>query len=480
EKVAKKMQPLIQTAFQNGFSPNTGVAEAVLDAADEVLEGLPEWLGEIDGFYLKPTLTTCLLEWEWLKSQEKGQDGFAFARCILDWEDEVGHVGMEEDTFLDFFTRLPEADQEALYRGLADSKTIAPWNQHLENMYSHWYVLYMYYAESRAPEQYMNNLLATLSQRWQNGLTVIENLLAKKDYEQSLQAVEQTLEALLHSRHRDQSWTPDIALLFPMVSGYYHDSDFQDHKTVLRYYQQAARGLGQTELVKVLDIQRTSFNHFFDWDWMFKTFEETPVLGEVRQALFESWRDHIVRQAGLRTWHLGSESEHDPGWLDWLIESVSDVEKGSSWFQKKMDQWLARLPKEMHSSDEHFDCLRLLTRDLAEINGRKNDPYAAFFEVVIEPGELVTPDDKFRQKYLKAYAPVGLLDRIMGYWKKHVQISVPNPRYVHKADYTEHAQWMAVLKEMAPRRYQALLDEWRVEHHRRKNLWQAMEKMGLG
>jgi hypothetical protein len=48
-----------------------------------------------------------------------------------------------------------------------------------------------------------------------------------------------------------------------------------------------------------------------------------------------------------------------------------------------------------------------------------------------------------------------------------------------KSDYTEHARWMAALKELAPRAYESLLDRWRVEHQRRRNLWKAMAKEGL-
>lgn len=492
EKVTKKMRPLIQTAFQNGFSPNAGFAQAMLDAVEEVSEELPEWLEITDGFYLEATLTTCLLEWEWLKCQKKGQDGFAFARCLLDWEDEAGNVGLDDDVFLDFFTELPEADQEVLYQGLADAKDTAPWNKHLRNTYSHWHALYMYYTESRAPEQYLDNLRTSISQQWLNGLPVIEDFLAKKDYEGSLRAVEETLAAMLKSEHRGQSWTPETSLLFSIVSGYYHNDDFRNHKTLLRYYQQAARGLGQAQQVKILEIQRTAFNHFFDWDWMLKAFEETAMPRKVCQTLFQSWRDHIVRLTKPNGWGFGNE--HDPWWLDWLIESVFDEEKGPPWFQEKLDAWLADLSGKSknaagaeagsfrilaHSDeDDDHDSLRLLTKDLTEVSRRKNR-YPTFYKVVIRPGELSTSDEKSRQKYLKAYAPGGFLDRVMVRWKEYLHTLVPDPRHVHKADYTQHARWMVALKELAPQSYRTVLKEWRVEHERRKNLWQAMEKMGL-
>jgi len=480
EKIAKKMRPLLDTAFQNGFSPDAGFAQALLETEEEVSGGLPEWLEIVDGFYLEETLTTCLLAWEWLKIQKKGQDGFAFARCILDWENEFAYVTLGDDAFFDFFTQLPEADQEAVYEGLAGQKDTAPWKKHLKNTNSRWHALYMHYAEAHAPEQYLDDLRATISQQWQNGLPVIEDSLAKKDYEGSLRAVEETLDALLKSESRGTSWTPETALLFPIVSGGYHKDYLRDHKTLLRYYQQAARGLGQTELVKVLEIQRTAFNHFYDWERMLKAFEEAPVSRKIRQALFQSWWDPIVREARPHTWGFGVENRRDPWWLDWLIDSIFDAQKGPVWFQKKVDLWLAHLPEDLSTSDEQFGFLRLLTRDLTEIDDGRKDRYPTFFKVVIVPGESSTPDHKSRQKYLKACAPDGLLDRVMVYWEEHLHTLVPSPRNVHKSDYTRHARWMAALKELSPGSYQALLDAWRVAHERRRNLWQAMEKMGLG
>ncbi|MEW5960653.1 MAG: hypothetical protein AB1801_23260 [Chloroflexota bacterium] len=38
---------------------------------------------------------------------------------------------------------------------------------------------------------------------------------------------------------------------------------------------------------------------------------------------------------------------------------------------------------------------------------------------------------------------------------------------------------MIVLRELTPQSYQALLEKWRIDHHRRQNLWQAMVKVGL-
>lgn len=60
-----------------------------------------------------------------------------------------------------------------------------------------------------------------------------------------------------------------------------------------------------------------------------------------------------------------------------------------------------------------------------------------------------------------------------------LQNFVPKPEAAQKSDYTSHAHWMAALRELAPDSYETLLDKWRTEHHRRRNLWQAMARLGL-
>ena len=478
EKVAGKMRPLLQTAFQNGFSPDAGFAQELLDAEEEISEAMPEWMEIDEGFYLEENLTTCLLEWEWLVALEEEQDAFAFAQRILDWGNQFSLVTLEDNTFLDFFTQLSDADQQTVFEGLTRHKDTPRWEKYLENIHTYWHALYMYYVEQYAPERYLDNLRATIPQQWQDGLPVIEDLLAKKDYPESLTVIEETLDSLLKFQG-GKSWTPETSLLFTTVrSFHYGDDKLANEKSLLHYYRQTAEALGQSQRVNALEIQLIAYDHFFNWQTMFKAFEEIPVPDKTRQALFQSWRDEIIQRARPGAWGFGSAETGETWWLHWLMESIADTQQGPSWFQKKIDQWLEHLPGKQLSLGEDYEFLRLLTKDLMEMSGRVKSPYPKFYEVVISPRELSTPDSASRQEYLKQYAPDDLLDRIMAYWKEHLQNFVPKPEMAQKSDYTEHAHWMAALKELAPRNYETLLDRWRVEHRRRRNLWKAMGKMG--
>ncbi|MBV8883825.1 MAG: hypothetical protein JO235_07470 [Chroococcidiopsidaceae cyanobacterium CP_BM_RX_35] len=52
-------------------------------------------------------------------------------------------------------------------------------------------------------------------------------------------------------------------------------------------------------------------------------------------------------------------------------------------------------------------------------------------------------------------AMLGLFLSAQGYPLHHF---VPKPESARKSDYTEHAHWMAALKELSPQNYETLLD----------------------
>jgi hypothetical protein len=481
EQIAKKMRPLVQDAFQYEFIPATSFAEALVEAENEIAAAMPDWIEIDEGFYLEENLTYCLLEWEWLQFRDTAQNAFAFAQQIRKWEDTFSYTVLESNAFFDFFIQLPETHLKAIFQGLTQHKDTSPWQNALNNVYSHWHAIYMYGVEQYAPERYHHNLRATIPQYWQNGLPVIEDLLTKKEYRQSLAVIQETVAAMLKSEQVREAWTPDAALLFPLVQRYYNDTTrLENHRILLDYYQQTAKGLGQTALVKTLSLQLIAFEHFFDWERMFKAFAEAAVSEPVRQALFASWRNYIIRRAKPHTWSMwGQRQSQEIWWLSWLIDSIVDEQKGPTWFQEQVTGWLTQLSGEERTSDEDYGFLRLLTKDLTALNKEKQEQYPQFYQVVIRPGELSSADQVSRQAYLKQFASPDLLDRVMKYWQTHLQNFVPKPEAAKKSDYTSHARWMAALRELAPNSYETLLDKWRTEHHRRRNLWQAMASLGL-
>ena len=79
----------------------------------------------------------------------------------------------------------------------------------------------MYWVDQYAPDQYLVKLRATISQQWENGLTVIEELLGNKNYQESLAVIGETIQAMAEHHRGTESWIPDSSLLFAHVSHFY-------------------------------------------------------------------------------------------------------------------------------------------------------------------------------------------------------------------------------------------------------------------
>jgi hypothetical protein len=481
EKVATQIQPLLQTAFDQGFTPASDFIVTLLEIEAEVAASIPKWMEIIDGLFLESHLTYCALQGEWLSIQAQGKDAFYYVQKICQYEQQFQEVNFDEDAVLDFLTQLSEEDQRIILTGLTANQKNSIWQRELNNTNSHWHLLYLYLIEQYAPDHYLGKLRETIPQRWQNGLPIIEELLATQNYPESLIVIEETLQALLDSQRIDTSWTPESGLLVTMSNFYMETGSVTQ---LLHFYQQTAQALNQTKRANALIIQELAIDQWLNWSIMFTAFAETPLTKSTHQALFTSWRDYVGHQLRPRNWDgYGKVKVVDSWWVIWLIDGAADPKKGASWFQKKINQWIANLPGDRMQLGANYHLLRLLTKDLTEIKQKGKSKYPQFYQSVICPQEFANHKDdrgdRSRQEYLQLLAPNDLLLQVLNYWKNNLLQFVPKPELAQKSDYTEHVRWMMALQELSPPDYQSLLAQWQTVHQRRSNLWQAMEQMGL-
>jgi len=480
ERVAAQMRSLIQSAFEHEFAPNHGFVSALLEAESEISSGLEDWMEITDGLYLEHHLTDCLLQWEWLVAQEQEQDAFQLVDHIRACELQFQEIELDSDALFNFFTDLTEADQRCILTGLTSDRESSFWQRTLGDTNSHWHQLYLYLIEQYAPDRYLDNLRKTIPQRWENGLPIVEALLAEQNYSESLTVIQETIHSLLKSTRGNENWTPEATLLIA-TSGFYYQGEQTSAGKLLHYYQQTAQELNQADRANALEIQQIAITQWSDWSVMFKAFADIPLAEPTHQALFTSWRDLVDRRTKPQTWTgYGRVELVDSWWVPWLIDSVADPQKGTTWFQQQMTQWLTHLPGDKRQLGENYDLLRLLTKDLIDIQNKGKPDYPQFYQVVVHAKDPLTENDKSRQNYLKQYASANLSEQVMNYWKIHLQNFVPKPESASKSDYTVHAKWMVALKELSPKNYETLLSEWRNNHQRRSNLWKAMKQVGLG
>ncbi len=84
-----------------------------------------------------------------------------------------------------------------------------------------------------------------------------------------------------------------------------------------------------------------------------------------------------------------------------------------------------------------------------------------------------------RQAWLKKMHADQFIPLIIECWKQNVVKLLPDPSHAHKSVYEEHALWLAVVKEQNPLAYQKIIGKWKIDHKRRKNLWNAIRKLDL-
>ncbi len=266
EEVAERMKPLVKSAFKNDFNHDDGFALPLLDAESEISNGIPDWMDIHNGIPLEPATTNCLLQWEWLSVQEEGENGFSFVQKIREWEEKFSYISLEDDAIVEFCLELPDTQKQLILAGMTANKESSMWKQTLENVHSPWHQFYMEAIQSYAPEQYIGNLRATIPQQWENGLTVIEDLLAKREYQESLAAIQETFNTLLKRQQEKNRWAPETSLLYTILGGFHYGPErWGDEKTLLDYYQQTVQKLGETERVNALEIQQIAFDCCANW-----------------------------------------------------------------------------------------------------------------------------------------------------------------------------------------------------------------------
>ena len=480
DAIAKQMLPLLSTAYESEFSPNVDFAQILTEVAEEITASLPEWISSFnEGLYLESSLTNCLLRWEWLKAQDEKLDAFDFTQRIREWEEQAQQMELEQSAFFQFFTQLSETELEKIYKGLTAHRQELLWKTDLENIRSHWYEIYLFYLEKYAPENRLDTLRITISQKWQNGLPVIEDLLAKEAYQEGLSVLEETLASLLKSTRQNRSWSPESSVLITILNTFYGGDYSENEQTLLCYYQQIATALSQSERVEAIQIQLTAIKQCFNWSVMLEVFKNDKISEETRQNLFQSWRDYILQLTENKFGGWQERTTSNSWWLSWLLDTIATSQPVAEEFQKLTEQWLLALESEEKPSKHTFSALRLLTSDLVEIHGENWNQYPYLQSFVLVPNSLKTSDANYRQLFLKNLAPNHLWNQVMAYWEGHLEYWIPKPEMASKSDYTEQARWLAALRELSPTSYQRLLAEWRIQHKQRRNLWKALEKIGL-
>jgi hypothetical protein len=170
-----------------------------------------------------------------------------------------------------------------------------------------------------------------------------------------------------------------------------------------------------------------------------------------------------------------TESEH--GWIHGMVDATRAGTKGPAMFRRDLLRWLDETGKTRTSLRRGFKSLVVLTLDLDSGSELKKDSPALQRLLSREPegnGRVTS----LRRTWLKRLRAGELLPEVIQFWKRNAAQLVPDPEH-SAGDYRDCAEWLAVLRDIDPLACKKIVEQWKVTHRRRKNLWKTLERAKL-
>jgi uncharacterized protein (DUF1697 family) len=473
DKVAEKMLPILDKIYRLGIEDDN-LFEEELSTIDYHIKEYPEWMSaDHEGCYLHHAVTQCVLKWEWLASKS----AMTFVERMIEIEKRLNLIGLDRDTFTDFFDSLSEYDKKQVYEHITSNRTNSIWEERLNSSNSRWHQIYHSFSEIFNPDTYLDTCRALLHENWHYGLPLIDDLLKKNNHSEAEKVYEQTIVSYAGQTSR-KDWQPEACLLiFSLMYGYGSADD-----TVIKLLQdwiQVAGKLNMPSKADSLKLQIVTYQNPYHWDAVAKVFQEInhhPFLSTAAK-LIRQWQQFIL------TIDLGNsfrnDKEPDDCWIRWLMETGLDEGKNEKWFAKKIKTWLesfCRNPSTQFQKRQKYICI--LTRDICDIYALKKRHHN-LYRIVSMGTSGYKGSVASRQAWLKKMHADQFIPLIIECWKQNVVKLLPDPSHAHKSVYEEHALWLAVVKEQNPSAYQKVIDKWKIDHKRRKNLWKAIRKSNL-
>ena len=486
EPIAQKMLPMLEKVHALGLEQEN-IFRAALQELEANVAGYPEWMGaEHSEFCLGSATTRCVLQWEWLIASETADAAATFIDRIRDIPKTLAMIDWEEAAFVDFFRGLPEKAQQQLYDYFTAHQDEPQWREELESPYSVWSTIYQAYAESFNPQAYLDNCRRLLPQDWRCGRPLIDDALTRADYASAAQFLEQTLARYIQqvdygyrTQQQAADWQPEDTLLMVVAR-----QDFAAPKAeinqLLEDWIDVADRLKQTERTAALRLQQVVYDKPYQWDGIARVFhEQERAFPALAHQLIAQWQTHMANSALGWRYNERPDDQQD-AWLLWLLQAGLDQAKGEAWFAPKLKTWLAGLGQHPDEFKRQLGWVYLLTGDVAELAPLAKR-YPELLKLIrsdkaLGSGELA----ESRRRWLASMHGEQFADALMVVWQRSVAVLVPDPAAVDKADYTEHARWLKVCQEFNPGAYREILNYWQVAHKRRRNLWEALKRQGLG
>ncbi len=471
EPIATRMKKLLPRVFDENIDPRFSFANAIQGSIEEIESGLPDWMHPFDyeGFQLGPEVTACLIDWDWRSARRRGITAFQFVDELRQLEASTRGLRLDEKVLARFIRSLGADAKNEVRKGMQEKHNQNPWKQALDSAHSSWFRIYSELCRRQDRPTYLEDCRARISQDWTLALPVAKDLERKKKYAEVVASCAAALRSFLHLREGEE-WELRKDLL---VAGYRMngegDAPLLD---LLQIWGRSARALQEEEITVAARLQFDLLKDWRNWDKVIAAFRRIPQprFSPLRECLFARWRELVARTSVDRY----DDRPEKPHWVHALADAAWEGEGTENSFCAWLRQWLKAIERDGATLRRSQAALARLSLDLdrAEWLSRVSPTMArllAYNQIHDRALEVS------RRKWLKRLRISSLVPELLAFWRRNVRHLVPDPAAARGADYRDCADWAQALRELNPTSCKELLRQWSVAHHRRRNLWRALQ-----
>ena len=482
EPIAARMRKLLPRVFDENIDPDFSFAQAVQESIEEIESGLPDWMDPFanEGFGLGPEVTACLIDWEWRSARRRGMTAFQFVDQLCQLEVLTQGLGLDDKVVARFIRGLGADAKNDVLKGIQANRDQKAWKQALDSAHSGWFRIYTELSRSQDRPAYLENCRARIGQDWTLALPVAKDLEHRKKYAEILALCAAALRSFLHLREGEK-WELREELLVARAGYQLNGQGDARLLNLLQIWGRSARALQEEEIAAAARLQSDLLGDWKNWDKAIAAFRRIPQprFAPLRERLFVHWRELVAeRSVGSVLYGRYGDPPQKPHWVHALADAAWEGEGGQDSFCAWLRQWLDVAGRDCRILRLSQGALGRLSLDLDSAAWLSSEsPMMARLLAYDQSNDPALGAS--RRRWLKRLGASSLVPELLAFWRRNAQRLVPDPAASGGSDYQSCADWAQALRELNPTSCKELLRQWSVAHHRRRNLWRALQTKGL-
>jgi hypothetical protein len=473
EPIAARMRVLLPRVYEGNLAPDFSFAHTLKNTVEDV-GGVSEWIEDSgEGIAFGPEVTRCLLEWEWRAARRDNLGAFEFADGICRLEQSCEDMALDHSTVSSFVFDLEAEAQKEILEGIVRHRKSGHWARALESVHGGWFKLYQELCGRWDPPRYLETCRKGVSQNWKLALPVIEDLIARKAFQDALVLIEEALRAMLRAREGEH-WDPRGELLIRHRSLSLEGEKDPAVISLLSHWLKLAQAVGNEEQVCALKLQLVVLRRWTNGDAILEALRRVPSprFDHIRERLYQEWRSLIAERSVEPP--LEDAAGRESAWVRGLVDAARAGADGSELLRRVILRWLEEIGKTRESLQQGLGGLAVLTLDLDfDLQLKSNSPVLKRLLSGHEVGDRRVAET--RRGWLRHLDASALFPELMEIWKRNAARLVPEPEH-SVGDYDDCAEWLAVVRDLDASSCERILQEWKPKHRRRRNLWKALER----